>query len=224
MQLKTYASTQDLYSLEIQRLLQLVPPTLPLQVMIEALKHTESKPAVTRLINSQSLLVQINFSSWQLFSTEQRNLLFWREIAQVQRSLLLRSSRNTVLKIAVISLWVELISQNLAGVLVALSIMSLGIFELYQEHWGERFFKRITTVDQGAVVLAREFGYSLYQAQDSLYGAIKILLKHKLSQTSYKENQTRLRVLEIMKSESSRPSDQSIFASRNEQILAAISA
>ncbi len=219
MQLRTFDSVQDFTFFEIQRLAELLPQELQSKVVIESAKQAGSKSVITCSTKQKELSVQINFSNWQLFSVDQRNLLFWDEIANIQSSRSCAIVKDKVFKIALISLFVELFSQNLAGAIVALIIVSLGMFDLYQKKWGEQFFKKITAADRDAVEMAKEFGYSLTQAQDSLYSAIELLVKYKFSQDNLRRDQVRLRVLEMMRAEPMQPFNQSHFKPRANHAL-----
>lgn len=195
MDSQPYASAQEL---EIQRLQALLPEALRSQVAIESLVET-SGLVTTRRTGKQRLAVQIDFAQWQQFSLEQRNLLWWHEVARIQGQRTQSASwLPIVMGIGAVSLLVELLSQNLLGVVTTLAVTGLGGYQLYQQHRGERFLRAAAAADQGAIWLAVQFGDSPSHAHNSLYSALKTLARSKVHKSRWKQYQVRLRVLEIV--------------------------
>jgi Protein of unknown function (DUF3318) len=184
---------------EIHRLMALLPEEMRSQVVLEPTQAEKPDLVTTQSIRRQQFSLQIDFEDWLRFAPDQRNLLFWHEVARIQgRSIPSSSWSTVVLGIGTVALLAELFSQNLVGVITTLAAMGLGGYRLYQQHWGERFLREMATADQGALLLAHQFGYRNAQAYDSLYSALKLLARNKSRKAGWKQYQVRLRVLEIM--------------------------
>jgi Protein of unknown function (DUF3318) len=205
MHSQRYDSTQEAEA-EIRRLMTLIPEDLRSQVTIESAQAVNSK-RVARPIDKHLCCIWIDFTAWEQFTLDQRNLLYWHEIARVQgRNGDSSAWQHRVIAIGSIALLVELCSQNLVGVVMTLAVTGLGGFQLYQQHWGERFLRGAAAADQSAIKLAMQWNYSATQAYDSLYSALKRLSKQNPKSAHWKEYQVRLRVLEMTRVDSSRPS------------------
>jgi Protein of unknown function (DUF3318) len=201
MHLQRYNSAQEAEA-EIGRLMALVPEEMRSQVAIEPAPSVKSG-LIAQPTGKQQFCIWINFADWQQFTLDQRNLLFWHEVARVQsRSVHSSSWQQSAIAIGSIALLVELLSQNLVGVVTTLAVTGLGGFQLYQQHWGEQFLRGTAAADQGAMTLAMQFGYSATQAYDSLHSALKTLAKQKSKSAHRKEYQVRLRVLEMIGADS----------------------
>jgi Protein of unknown function (DUF3318) len=198
MHLQTYDSGREL---EIQRLMTLLPDEMRAAVTIEP--HYSGKTDLTHIHRlGRQCSLHLNFLDWQQFTLEQRNLLFWHEVAQIQGQKGQQSSQDKlVMGIGLFALFVELLSQNLIGVVTTLAITGLGGYHLYQQHRGERSLKRAAIADQDAMKLAVAHGYSAAKAYQSLYSALSTLARQKPQRTHWKQYQVRLRVLEILMAE-----------------------
>jgi Protein of unknown function (DUF3318) len=200
MRLQVHDSTQEA---EILRLMALLPEEMRSQVVIKQTQSVKPDLVTTERIGREQFSILIDFPHWQRFPPDQRNLLFWHEVALIQGQSIHSSAWSTVvIGIGVVSLFAELLSQNLVGVVTTLAVMGLGGYQLYQQYWGERFLRGMAAADQGALQLASQFGYGATQAYDSLYGALKTLSRNKSRKAHWKQSQVRLRVLEIVGSES----------------------
>jgi hypothetical protein len=200
MRLQAHDSTQEA---EILRLMALLPEEMRSQVFVEQTQSVKPDLVTTERIGRGKFSIVIDFAHWQRFPPDQRNLLFWHEVALIQGQSIHSSSWSAIVMwVGVVSLFAELLSQNLVGVVTTLVVMGLGGYQLYQQHWGERFLRGLTAADQGALQLASQFGYGATQAYDSLYGALKTLARNKSRKAYRKQSQVRLRVLEIVGSES----------------------
>jgi Protein of unknown function (DUF3318) len=195
MHSQIYDSTQEI---EIRRLTALLSEEMRSQVVLEQNQAEKPELLTTQRIGRQQFSIQIGFTDWLRFAPDQRNLLFWHEVARIQGRSVPSSSWSTVaIGIGMVALLAELLSQNLVGAVTTLAVMGLGGYQLYQQHWGECFLRSIATADQGALLLAQQFGYRNAQAHDSLYSALKILAKDKSCKAHWKQYQVRLKVLEI---------------------------
>lgn len=195
MHSQIYDSTQDA---EIRRLMALLPEEMRSQVVLERNQAESPKPLTTQRIGRQKFSIRIDFENWLKFAPDQRNLLFWHEVARIQGRGIPSSSWSTIaIGIGTVALLAELLSQNLVGVVTTLAAMGLGGYRLYHQHWGERFLRKMAIADRSALLLAQQFGYSNAQAYDSLYSALRILSRDKSRKAHWNQYQVRLRVLEI---------------------------
>jgi hypothetical protein len=69
---------------ELRRLKGLLPPELQSWVMVEA--TTEVNPPLLRTeeIGRDEVEIQIDLVKWEQLALDQRNLLFWHEVARIQ--------------------------------------------------------------------------------------------------------------------------------------------
>jgi hypothetical protein len=186
-------------SSEIQRLTALLPKEVRSQVAILEALETESDFVATQRISPQDYQIQIDFNRWQSLGIDQRNLIFWHEVARIQGQGIRKSSREIVVMcIGGIALLAELLAQNLLGVATTLAVTGLAGYQLYQQHLGERSLRAASAADRDAIALAIHFGYSFPEAYDSLCSALQTLLRWKSQKFYKKRYQVRLRVLEIL--------------------------
>jgi hypothetical protein len=185
--------------LEIQRLTALLPDEVRSQVAILQSKETDPDLVATQRMHHQDYLIQIDFNCWRSLNINQRNLLFWHEVARIQGQGIRQSSREiVVMSIGGIALLAELLAQNLLGVATTLAVTGLAGYQLYQQYQGEGALRAVSAADQNAIKLAIQFGYSFPDAYDSLYSALQTLAKQKSQKSHWKRYQVRLRVLEML--------------------------
>jgi hypothetical protein len=69
---------------ELRRLKTLLPPELQSWVMVEG--TTEVNPPLLRTeeIGRDEVEIQIDLVKWEQLALDQRNLLFWHEVARIQ--------------------------------------------------------------------------------------------------------------------------------------------
>ncbi|ABG50808.1 conserved hypothetical protein [Trichodesmium erythraeum IMS101] len=163
---------------EIRRLKGLLPPELQSWVMVE--KSLEVNPSLIRSeeIGKDQVEVSIDLARWEQLALDQRNLLFWHEVARIQNDTIPRDGwEMAALAIglggAVGELWVQ------DGLLLVLALALCGVsgYRLYQKNNGERNLKEAIEADDKAIVLATRFGYSLPNAYKSLGSALKTLIE-----------------------------------------------
>jgi hypothetical protein len=145
-------------------------------------------------------LIVIDFRQWYYFDEDARNLLWWHELALIQQHSI-KSHRQTVITgITGLALATsQILSQDVVMLSIGLTITGLSIFQLYQNQRGERYIRQITQADQGAIAIAKQFGYSTASASAALHSALKILAVQATGQTA-KVCRTRLQVLDICNS------------------------
>jgi hypothetical protein len=199
---------------EIQRLTALLPEAMRSHISIrpsldpelDLIKTAREQPLNYQPLSyqSQNYQIQINFNGWQSFNRNQRNLLFWHEVARIQGQGIRKSSRElVVLSIGTTALLAELLTQNLLGVVTTLAVTGLASYHLYQQHHGENALRATSTADRVAIELATQFGYSFPEAYDSLCSALQRLAKWKSQKNHRKRYQVRLRVLEMLSAQES---------------------
>ncbi|MEQ8468324.1 DUF3318 domain-containing protein [Coleofasciculus sp. E2-BRE-01] len=163
---------------ELRRLKTLLPPELQSWVMVEG--TTEVNPPLLRTeeIGSDEVEVQIDLVKWEQFALDQRNLLFWHEVARIQNDTIPKEGwEMAALAIglggAVGELWV----QDGLLLLLALALCGVSGWRLYQKNNSEKTLKAEIEADEKAIALATRFGYTLPNAYKSLGSALKTLVE-----------------------------------------------
>ncbi len=163
---------------ELRRLKGLLPPELQSWVMVE--KTTEVNPPLLRSeeIGSDQVEIQVDLTKWEMLAMDQRNLLFWHEVARIQSDTIPKEGwEMAALAIglggAVGELWVQ------DGLLMILALALCGVagYRLYQKNNGDKTLKEAIDADERAIALATRFGYSLPNAYKSLGSALKTLIE-----------------------------------------------
>ncbi|NEP10526.1 MAG: DUF3318 domain-containing protein [Symploca sp. SIO2C1] len=163
---------------ELRRLKTLLPPELQSWVMVEA--TTEVNPTLLRTeeIGRDEVEVQVDLVKWEQLALDQRNLLFWHEVARIQNDTIPKEGwEMAALAIglggAVGELWV----QDGLLLLLALTLCGVSGWRLYQKNNGEKVLKETIEADEKAIALATRFGYTLPNAYKSLGSALKTLIE-----------------------------------------------
>ncbi|XLQ11632.1 MAG: DUF3318 domain-containing protein [cyanobacterium endosymbiont of Epithemia adnata isolate EadnSB Bon19] len=181
---------------ELRRLKTLLPPELQSWVMVEG--STEVNPSLLRCeeLGKDEVEIQVDLIQWEKFSIDQRNLLFWHEVARIQNDTIPREGwEMAALAIglggAVGELWVQ------DGLLLLLAVALCGIsgYRLWQKNNGERKLRESLDADEKAITLATRFGYSLPNAYKSLGSALKTLIEQTPNRRQRKRYETRLQAL-----------------------------
>jgi hypothetical protein len=179
---------------------------------ISGKKNRWDKPSIitTNKKTGNSFLIVIDFRRWQYFDEDARNLLWWHELALIQQHSI-KSHRQTIITGATgLALATsQILSQDVVMLSIGLTIAGLAGFQLYQNRRGERYIRQITQADQGAISIAKQFGYSTASASAALQSALKILAVQATGQTA-KVYRTRLQVLDICNNMNAMISDKNI--------------
>jgi Protein of unknown function (DUF3318) len=159
-------------------------------------KYTQSLIAASKK-NGDDFVISIDFRRWQYFDEDARNMLWWHELALIQQHSI-KNHRSTVVTGAIgLALAAsQVVTQDLVMLSIGLTIAGLAGFQFYQNRRGERYIRQITQADQGAISIARQFGYSTSSASATLHSALKILAVQATGQ-AVKVYRTRLQVLDI---------------------------
>jgi hypothetical protein len=127
---------------------------------------------------------------------DQRNLLFWHEVARIQNDTIPRDGwEMAALAIglggAVGELWV----QDGLLLLLAMALCGFSGWRLYQRNNSQKALEQATAADEKAIALATRFGYTLPNAYKSLGSAIKVIIDQTPSKRKRKQLEERLRAL-----------------------------
>ena len=181
---------------ELRRLKSLLPPELQSWVMVEG--TTEVNPPLIRCeeISKDEVEIQIDLAKWENLAIDQRNLIFWHEVARVQNDTIPKEGwEMAALAIglggAVGELWVQ------DGLLLILAVGLCGIsgYRLWQKNNGDKTLKEAIEADEKAIALATRFGYSLPNAYKSLGSALKTLIEQTPNRRARKKYESRLQAL-----------------------------
>jgi Protein of unknown function (DUF3318) len=185
---------------EITRLKSLIPERLQTIVQIGCSIDTQSKLLVTRKINRDRCLIQLDGRRWQSLDLDLRNLLFWHELARIDNGSICFHRSTYITLAASLGLGlIDLPTQNIGMLVSALLIAGLAGYRLYQTQMGEQHLRQLTTADRDAIDFAVEFGYDRQTACELLRSAIsqtqsKLLSRSGMQSTRYA---ARLQVLSL---------------------------
>nr|WP_322744374.1 MULTISPECIES: DUF3318 domain-containing protein [unclassified Coleofasciculus] len=181
---------------ELRRLKGLLPPELQSWVMVEG--TTEVNPPLLRSeeIGRDEVEIQIDLVKWEQLALDQRNLLFWHEVARIQNDTIPKEGwEMAALAIglggAVGELWV----QDGLLLLLALALCGVSGWRLYQKNNGEKTIKAEIEADEKSIALATRFGYTLPNAYKSLGSALKTLVEITPSRRQRRRYEVRLAAL-----------------------------
>ncbi len=192
-------STHDLSDEnELQRLQMLLPDELSYCVDLARSTAVNAAMIHTQRLGKHRFSIQLDLIRWQLLTLDQRNLLFWHEVARIQNRAIARNQSDFILLGA--GLGTALIDTALQNVLLlsgSLLVAGLAAYQLYQRNRGERSLKQATAADQFAIAIAMQFGYTFSRAYHSLYNALTTLTEQASHHTQQIRYAARQNVLEI---------------------------
>jgi hypothetical protein len=181
---------------ELRRLKSILPPELQSWVMVEG--STEVNPPLIRCeeIGKDEIEIQIDLAKWENLAIDQRNLLFWHEVARIQNDSIPREGwEMAALAIglggAVGELWV----QDGLLLLLALSLCGISGYRLWQKNNTDKFLIDAVEADEKAIAIAQRFGYSIPNAYKSLGSALKTLIEQTPNRRQRKKYDERLQAL-----------------------------
>ncbi|OKH30763.1 hypothetical protein NIES2119_30200 [[Phormidium ambiguum] IAM M-71] len=181
---------------ELRRLKSLLPPEMQSWVTVEG--TTEINPPLIRCeeIGQDQVEIQVDLARWDQLALDQRNLLFWHEVARIQNDTIPKDGwEMAALAIglggAVGELWV----QDGLLLLLALALCGVSGWRLYQKNNGERTIREAIDADEKALALATRFGYTLPNAYKSLGSALKTLLDQSNNKRQRSRYEARLQAL-----------------------------
>jgi hypothetical protein len=181
---------------ELRRLKTLLPPELKSWVSIEASTAVNPPLITSEEIGKDQVEVQIDLATWDMLALDQRNLLFWHEVARIQNDTIPKDGwEMAALAIglggAVGELWVQ------DGLLLFLALALCGVsgWRLYQRNNGQKTLREAIEADEKAIALATRFGYTLPNAYKSLGSALKVLIEQTPKKPLRKRYESRLDAL-----------------------------
>lgn len=163
---------------ELRRLRTLLPPELQSWVSVEGTTAVNPPLIQCEEIGRDEVEIQIDMVKWEQLALDQRNLLFWHEVARIQNDTIPKDGwEMAALAIglggAVGELWVK------DGLLLLLALALCGVsgWRLWQKNSGEKVMNDLIEADERAIALAQRFGYTLPNAYKSLGSALKTLIE-----------------------------------------------
>ncbi len=187
---------------ELRRLKSLLPPELQSWVMVEATMAVNPPLITCEEVGRDQVEIQIDLARWDQLAKDQRNLLFWHEVARIQNDTIPKDGwEMAALAIglggAVGELWVQ------DGLLLLLAVALCGFsgYRLYQRNSGDKIIKETIAADEKAIALATRFGYTLPNAYKSLGSALKSLIDQSPGKRQRKKYEARLQALKVSASE-----------------------
>jgi hypothetical protein len=165
-------------------------------VMVEISTAVNPQLIVCEEIGRDQVEVQIDPVRWDQLALDQRNLLFWCEIARIQSDNIPKDGwEMAALAIglggAVGELWV----QDGLLLLLALALCSFSGYRLYRKNNPKKLLKQDIEADEQAIALATRFGYSLPNAYKSLASALKSLIDQTPKKRQRDKYEARLKAL-----------------------------
>ena len=181
---------------ELRRLKTLLPPELKSWVTVEAATAVNPLLITSEEIGKDQVEVQVDLVKWDQLALDQRNLLFWHEVARVQNDTIPRDGwEMAALAIglggAVGELWVQ------DGLLLFLALGLCGVsgWRLFQRNNGQKTLKESVDADERAIALATRFGYTLPNAYKSLGSALKVMIEQTPKKKQRRKYESRLDAL-----------------------------
>ncbi|CAN1212124.1 DUF3318 domain-containing protein [Tumidithrix helvetica PCC 7403] len=162
---------------ESRRLQDLLPPELQAWVKIINADGVRPPLIACEEAGGDEVVILIDMLRWEQLAQDQRNLLFWHEVARVQNDTVPKDGWEVAalavgLGGAVGELWV----QNGLLFMLALGICGVAGFQLWRRGSSKKDIRHLIEADQGAIKLAMRNGYAMPAAYKSLGSALKILL------------------------------------------------
>lgn len=162
---------------ESRRLFELLPPELQAWVKIMPADGVRPKLITTEEAGRDEVVILVDMLRWERLAEDQRNLLFWHEVARIQNDTIPRDGWEVAalavgLGGAVGELWV----QNGLLFTVALGVCAVAGFQLWRRGTSKKDIRNLVEADQGAIRLAVRNGYALPTAYRSLGSALKIMV------------------------------------------------
>jgi len=181
---------------ELRRLKSLLPPELQSWVMIEPASGANPPLLFSEEIGKDEVEIQVDLVRWDQLAKDQRNLLFWHEVARIQADTIPKDGwEMAALAIglggAVGELWV----QDGLLLLLALALCGFSGYRLYQKNNGDKILRQAIEADEKAIGLAVRFGYTLPNAYKSLGSALKVLIEQTPARRQRKRYEARLQAL-----------------------------
>ncbi|OKH24600.1 DUF3318 domain-containing protein [Chroogloeocystis siderophila] len=193
----SYATTSAKAEMsELRRLRNLLPPELQSWVSVEGTTEVNPPLITTEEVGRDQVEVLIDLVKWDQLAIDQRNLLFWHEVARIQNDTIPKDGwEMAALAIglggAVGELWV----QDGLLLLLALGLCGVSGYRLYVKNNGQKQLQEAIEADEKAIALATRFNYTLPNAYKSLGSALKTLIEQSPSKRQRAKYESRLQAL-----------------------------
>lgn len=163
---------------ELRRLRSLLPPELQSWVTVEPATNVTPPLITCEELGKDQVEIQVDLARWEQLALDQRNLMFWHEVARIQNDTIPRDGwEMAALAIglggAVGELWV----QDGLLLLLALALCGVSGYRLYKRNNGQKTLQETIESDEKAIAIATRFGYTLPNAYKSLGSALKTLIE-----------------------------------------------
>lgn len=195
---------------EARRLQDLLPPEL--QAWVKVMNADGVRPPLITCeeAGGDEVVILIDMARWERYAEDQRNLLFWHEVARIQNDTVPKDGWEVAalavgLGGAVGELWV----QNGMLFMVALGICAIAGFQLWRKGTSKKDIRNLIEADKGAIRLAIRNNYPVPAAYKSLGSALKQLL----SETKGRQRAILEKRLEALRQEAARAKRE--YESRN---------
>ncbi len=190
------ATPLDLSSVERDRLHRLIPKDWQRSLSLQTMASARSGPIRVMEQRVDQFVVEIYPPQWEALTLDQRNLLFWHQIARIQAQTVPREGweRSALflgLGGAVGELWV----QDTVLLLISLGLVGVAAYRLYRRRRDPQRFQVAIEADQAAIKMATQFGYSSTLALTSLVTALQGLMDQTKSESARSLYRARLEKL-----------------------------
>ncbi len=183
---------------EFQRLKTLLPKELRGWVTVKEMPEVNPPLIKCKKVSRVRVEIQLDLIRWEQMSMQERDLLFWHEVARIQNNTVRKDTWEiAVLAIGLGGAVVEIWAQNILLLSSALLLSGMVGYHLYQRNSGERSLREATAADKDVIALATRFGYTLPQAYISLGRALKALIAQTPKQRLRAKYEARLQVLKV---------------------------
>ncbi|MBD2101291.1 DUF3318 domain-containing protein [Leptolyngbya sp. FACHB-261] len=192
------SATSSRNAAELRRLQTLLPPELRSWVSIEVASAVNPPLITCEEIGKDEAAIMIDFGRWERLATDQRNLLFWHEVARIQNDAIPKDGwEMAALAIGLGGVVGELWVQDGLLLLLALALSGFAGYRLYQRNNSDKRLNEAIEADEKAIALAVRFGYTVPTAYKSLGSALKTLLDLSTKDRQKRRYEARLQSLRL---------------------------
>ena len=191
-----YSATADAYQGEFRRLQGLLPGEMRGWVTIVPATAMNPPVITSEEVDKDQVEVQIDPVRWEQLALDQRNLLFWHEVARIQNDSLPKEGwEMAALAIGLGGTVGELCVQDTLLLLLSLGLTGFAGYRLWRRHQKQNALKLAFQADEQAIRLATQYGYSLPNAYKSLGSALKLLAEQTPDKARRRRYEARLEAL-----------------------------
>jgi len=191
-----HSATADAYQGEFRRLQGLLPGEMRGWVTIVPATAMNPPVITAEEVDKDQVEVQIDPVRWEQLALDQRNLLFWHEVARIQNDSLPKEGwEMAALAIGLGGTVGELWVQDTLLLLLSLGLTGFAGYRLWRRHQKQNALKLAFQADEQAIRLATQYGYSLPNAYKSLGSALKLLAEQTPDKARRRRYEARLKAL-----------------------------